>query len=788
MRQHFGHLLGLPAAVPPLPRSPLIPQADELFAEQRRLGLRHAVDALFPGEASTRAATVRFRILDGLQVPGRGRHWRLVNRERLHEARDARLAVPGADRSAITSLFTRYDRILTADPMGLRRLALYELVGLLQDHPRGFVTESAQELGVDPAEAEALAAAARLEPVRTAELRESAEHIVDAWRANRLHQTHAYARKLGDPGGDQRLHRFLRRIGKRRDQVKELLAQGERLVRSGAPAAGAALHLRATRIAVDEPAALAALLRATAAATDATPGPTPGAPPEARAGTATRSVTARILPDGVQVDWPGAVGTRGPYRVLRVRGTRWTELADATDRTALTDTSAPLGEHIRYAVLPLDSSGDRRIRELPAMSAPVHFAPDVGDPRLTDARARVTARWKTPPGARGVRVERHAAGPIAVTADRDGFTDEQLPPGEHSYTIRCRYRTADGVETTSRGVTVGATVHPWPEPVTGLDAAPGAHPGSIAVRWAGGTGAVVRFVDLPGPAPAEGSDALAEDLPAEVPWERIPAAATPTGTDTPYALELRPPCGTRARLTAVAVLGERACVGPSVSVEAPTPVEHLTVLREAPQDIRVTFDWPGDADRVLVRWEQSGHERSRTVTKSAYRTRGGLELTATTAGARFRAEPVVLAEADVIIPAEAGTAVFLPPYLAVSYDLVKPGWRAGRRRRVIVRTQYAGTGDIDDGPGGLPDFVLVARSGPGSGKVPPPRPRNPGDGATVLRLSGDEIGGGPVQRDIDIDMALGGEGPPYSLRAFLLGPRADSARLEEPPHERLVVR
>jgi hypothetical protein len=297
----------------------------------------------------------------------------------------------------------------------------------------------------------------------------------------------------------------------------------------------------------------------------------------------------------------------------------------------------------------------------------------------------------------------------------------------------------------------------------------------VVVAWTGGDGAELRLVDLPGPHPAQGADVLVKDLPAEVPWDRAPHGR---------GLELRPPRGTRARLTAVSVLGDRACVGPSASVELPSAVENLQVSRDVPDQARVTFDWPGDADCVQVSWEQSGETHHRAVTKSAYRTRGGLQLTVATAGARFHAAPVTLADADVVLPAPAGAPALLPPYLAVSYDLVKPRWRAGRRRRVIVRTQYAGAVDADSAPD-LPEFVLVARAGQRMS-----RPRHAMDGTTLLRLSGAEIGesgrSGPVERDIEVTVA--GEGPPYSLRAFLLGPRADSARLEEPPHERLVVR
>ncbi|MCM2386899.1 hypothetical protein [Streptomyces albipurpureus] len=752
MPQHFGHLLGLPAAVPPLPASPLVPRAGELFTQQRGLRLRHAADALFP---DTPRPSIRFRVLDGLQVPGRGRHWRTVNRRHLADTKAAWLLLPGVDRRAVTSLFARYDRVLESDPMGLRRIALYELTALLHQDPRGCVREAARELGVDPDECEALAMAARQRPVRTAEAREGAERILDAWHSGQLRRAHTYASRIGDTGGDQRLDALFRRIARRRAGLTASLAQADRLEQAGDRAAAAALRLRAARTAVDEPVATKALLRSATGNTE---------------------ISTRVAPDSVRLEWT-ARGD-GPYRVLRGRDGRWTELTPATAATTFTDTTAPLGERHHYAVLPLEGPDDPRVSELPLRSAPVLFAPEVIEPRLTDARSRVTGQWQAPPGAREVDVERHPGGQ-GVAAGLDGFTDEGVAPGDHRYLVRCRYRTAAGQDTLSPGVTLLATVHTWPEAVTALDITPGADPGSIHAVWRGGQGAEVRLLDLPTYAPAEGTDLLADDLPTQSAFDHTPV--------NHRGVELRPPRGTRARLTAVSVLHGRARIGPSVRIELPAAVENLTVRREAPDQAHLTFDWPGDAGRVLVSWEQYGQGHERTVTKSAYLTRGGLRLDIGTAAARFRAEPVVLAEADVVIPARTTAAVELPAYLAISYDLVKPGWLAGSRRRLVLHAEYPNHPHHQDQTAAdLPDFVLVARAG-GTRKQPAPRPRNPADGSTVLRLSGAEIGRGePVHRDIDL--ADTGESPPYTLRAFLLGPRADCTRLKEPPHERLVVR
>lgn len=752
MPQHFGHLLGLPAAVPPLPASPLVRQAGELFAEQRRLRLRHAADALFP---DTAPPARRFRILDGLQVPGRGRHWRTVNRRTLADTRAAWLLLPGIDRPAVTSLFARYDRVLQSDPMGLRRIALYELTALLQQHPRGSVRAAARELGVDPDECEALAMAARQRPARTAEASEGAERILDAWHSGRLRRAHTLATQIGDTGGDQRLDALLRRIARRRAELTASLAQADRLDRAGDLAAAAALRLRTARTAIDEPAPVKALLRSTTSSTD---------------------IEARVLPDSVQLEWP-AHGD-GPYRLLRGQDGRWTELAPATAPTTFTDTNAPLGERLRYAVLPLEGADDPRVCALPVQSAPVLFTPEVSEPRLFDARSRISAEWRPPPGAHRVTVERHPEG-RPVTAGLHGFTDDPVAPGEYRYLVRCHYRTTAGQDTPSPGVTLPATVHIWPAAVTSLDLTPGADAGSIHVSWHGGQGAEVRLLDLPTYAPAEGTDLLVADLPTQSTFAQTPL--------NHRGVEIRPPRGTRARLTAVSVLQGRARIGPSIRIELPMAVENLTVRREAPDQAHLTFDWPGDAGRVLVSWEQYGQGHERAVTKSAYLMRGGVRLDIGTAGASFRAEPVVLADADVVIPTRATATAELAPYLAISYDLVKPGWLAGSKRRLVLHAEYPNhPHPLDQTAADLPDFVLVARAG-GTRKQPAPRPRNPADGATVVRLSGAELGqGAPVHRDIDL--ADTGESPPYTLRAFLLGPRAEDTRLKEPPHERLVVR
>lgn len=118
----FGHAIGLPRALSGLPLSPLVGAYGELLTAQQTIGLSHLGELLVPPGG-------RLRVLDGIFAvtgPGRRRH---VGAGVLRSLRQDR-PEPAAAR-----LLERLAAIQEADPAALRRILLYQLAHLLQDHP-----------------------------------------------------------------------------------------------------------------------------------------------------------------------------------------------------------------------------------------------------------------------------------------------------------------------------------------------------------------------------------------------------------------------------------------------------------------------------------------------------------------------------------------------------------------------------------------------------------------------------------------------------------------------------
>ncbi|MFF4740983.1 hypothetical protein ACFY2W_34615 [Streptomyces sp. NPDC001262] len=746
-----------------MPVSPLVPAYADLRAQQAALGLRHVADGLFPPVPGRPAPTVRFLVLDGLRIPGRGGRPRHVDRDLLARIGAAlpRTGTPSdtdgtqSDTDAWTGLLARYDAALADDPMGLRRIVLYELLRLLHEEPRGPRPEAAVDLGVDPSEASALAFAARraprLDPVRRA----AAETLPDAWRERRIRHARSLVAQLPTPLGDQRLSRLVARIDARARHVDDLVREANALARADVPAA-AERYLSAAQAAEDDPHALRGLIRTG------------------------RREGLRTEPgqDGVRLAWrPDATGPGvRTWRILRhtaghapVAAGEAESPGDGAGSAVLrfTDTAAPLGERVRYAVLPLDAG---RIAGLPLVGTDVLVAPEAGDIALADARARIDATWRTPPGARRVTVVRTGPHPeaqaVEISVGPHGFRDDGLPPGTYTYRIGCVYRTAAGRDVRSPGVCVRRTVHPWPDAVTALTVRPGDTPGTLTVAWTGGTVGEVRLVEWPGPPPPPGQDVpVGDPLPPRLPWPGSGAAG------------LRPPCGTTTTITAVTVLGERAVTGASVRVHVPESIGALTARRPEPGRVRLTFDWPRPADSVLVRWWQDGAAREHSIARSTY-LREGLHLDVTGSAARFEAEPLIATDCDVTLPPVPAEAE-IPADVAVAYTVERTGRFSGRRRVSLRAGVLGGAGrELPE----LPELLLVART------AAEPLPRTPDDGTLVLRVSGGELSEGPVCRDVGAAVAAAGIRRPYTLRAFLLGPHARAVRLEDPPYKDLVVR
>ncbi|WP_329062290.1 hypothetical protein [Streptomyces sp. NBC_01429] len=742
MGLEFGYHLGLPSALPGLPLAPLVPGYRELLDRQRALGLRHLGEALV-------ARGGRLRVLDGVYLPRAPRGWRRLDGDTLR-----RLQGSGSgDGALLRRLETLHDR----DPQALRRVLLYQLTELLQDDPDGARAETAVALGVDPDEAAALVYAARARRRLNRDQRGAAEGLEDAWRDGRLRGAVRLAALLpADGGQDPPLARRLRRIAARERETAQVLDRARLLDGAGDTEGAGEHYLRAVRLASDSGRALRGLVGAHL--------PAEGAP---------ERLTARLAPDAVELSWDTALAQRVPdsWRVIRLTCTPGRSPivagipARGTTRAgSARDASPPFGSEVRYAVLPLRGG---RADAPPLVSAPLRVMPEVTGLVLTDGPERLEAAWHEPPRAAGVTVTLTDSEGREVDAGTPsaGFTARGLAPGAYRVRIRCHYRAGNGRDVASPGVEASGTVRVWPRPVLALTAEP--HGGGVRFGWTGGAGATVRLVEWTGAPPAPGTE-----LPAV-------SAASPAPLDWPRTGEVSfPPPGTTTRVVALAVLGDRAVAGPDVLVDAPHPVTGLTVERTDEGLARIGLDWPDGAGQVTVAVTQDGRHAEHRVTRSVF-VREGLYVPVARSGARVAATPVTTVPDAVVVPLGRAETV-LPSEVIVAYGIIPGPRRPLRRKPATVRVTLRAP---DDEPAsGLPEFVLVARSGDSRSPV---RPRDPGDGTVVLRLSGAEL-----RRAGTVERALQPAGcpPPYALRGFLLGGRAASVRLQEPSPAHLVVR
>ncbi|MEU5807663.1 hypothetical protein [Streptomyces sp. NPDC047718] len=499
----FGHALGLSRALTGLPVAPLVERYGELATAQHELGLGHLGELLVPPGG-------RLRVLDGVFVvegPGRRRH-----------VGAAVLRGPVAARGgpAAAGLVERLAEIQERDPAALRRILLYQLVQLLHDDPRGNRPETAAALGIDPAEAAALAQAAAGRARLDASGRAAAEGLEDAWAQGRIRAAALCAAALPPAGGDRLLTDRLTGIAARVRDTDALLEEARAREDAGDREGAAARYGRAARLAWDCPRAVRGLVR--------THTPSHGRLTAALAPTGAVELrhlpTAEDEPPGAPEAagvgaWPGA-----SWRVVRLtRGepltVPLTEVPGDPADGPVTDPHAPLTREVRYVALPRGTataggvaagsaaaagvgpdaaraSGSRtparvrvgapadeaaweagEVREVgevgPLVSAVLLVAPEVGELVLADGRARIEASWLRPAGAVGVEVT--VTGP-------DGRTVPHGPviPGFTAAAPATAARAASGNPRPGRTAATAPAAHGSGN--AGADpVAPGAYPG-----------------------------------------------------------------------------------------------------------------------------------------------------------------------------------------------------------------------------------------------------------------------------------------------------------------------
>ncbi|MGW7440729.1 hypothetical protein [Streptomyces sp. NPDC054849] len=786
----FGHAIGLAHALSGLPLSPLVGGYGELLASQQALGLRHLGEALVPPGG-------RLRVLDGVfRVEGPGRR---------HHVGTGVLRALRRDRPepAAARLLERLTAIQQADPSALRRILLYQLVHLLQDHPQGHLPDTAAGLGVDPAEAVALVHAAARRARLDDGQRAAAEALEDQVLGHRIRAAARLACVLPPVGGDRSLAARLADVAARAAAADAALDAARRHEEQGDPERACVHYEEAAALAGDCPRAVRGLVR--------TRRPDAGDPGSGR-------LESVLVPGGVELRWP--TGDFGDLRWRVVRLTRGepstaplAEVAGQPGGGVLVDRDAGLGEEVRHLALPLGADG--RVDGPPLIGAPLSVAPAVTELSTGDGNGWIEASWTPAAGAARseVTLTRPGGGTEELTAVRAGRREtlraEGLEPGRYELTVRARYAPARraGRGALSAAATAAVTVHPWPAPVLTLTAA-ARDAGGVEFRRTGGEGADVRLVAWPGGAPAEGTELRTAELPPPLAWtdpawtdpawtDAAQGSAAPAGTATAGTATAGastsvglPPAGSFTTVSAVAVLGERALAGPSVLVEVPLPVTGLALRRTAPDQVQVTFDWPGATGTITAAVTQDGRRTAFDVARSVF-LREGLLLPVTPAALQVDAYAAPRSARSVLAATGGDARAELPADVAIAYELV-PGPRRGLLRRgpAVLRVTVRAPGGAP-GPD-LPGFVLVARGGGRN----PQRPGGPAGGTAVCRVTGAELaaaaaaagtgtGTGTVECEID---AVAAPGRPYALRGFLLGGSAASVRLEEPPLPSLVVR
>uniref|UniRef100_UPI0004C4F4C7 hypothetical protein n=1 Tax=Streptomyces sp. NRRL B-1347 TaxID=1476877 RepID=UPI0004C4F4C7 len=608
--------------LPPLPALPQFPGMRgyaELRAALRDLGFRHAAGLLREPARRRAAAGVfgtlpqaetddGFRVLDGLWFPGRGGLWQRVDVPYVRQAQDAWRT--SADPRALTAaaVVDTLETLARDDPMGLRRVVLWELCCLLKDRgpaEAGTATtaDDVAALGVHRSEARLLAAAVDAGFPADGPVRRAAEAVNDVWPGRRLRAAERVAEPLPRDPHDHVLARLLGSLRARSTAVARLAARAGALEEHGDWHGAATAWLAALRQADDAPEIRTGLLRAATALADATAAP-------GRAPT-----TAAVDDRRVRLTWrPPRATASVTYQVLRFPdGTpeRATELRAAAGGLTAEDARAPLGVALRYAVVPLRGG---RVAGVPLVTAPVLIAPEPSGLAAVLVPDGVRLRWRPHPAATAVRVRRSTDGGAprtVVPSEPDRLLDVPLPVGTHVYEVSCGYPGGgpDGGTAWSPGARVTARVEEWPAPVTELTA----HRAGDRVRlaWSAPERGESTLVPWPAGPVAPGADVSARF--AAIGHRPAPARE----------LEVTAPPGRRLRLTAVSALGGRAVAGPSVVVEHPRPIDDVTVRRIGAGRAEVRFSWPEPAVLARVAWDDGVRGEERSVARSTHRTAGG---------------------------------------------------------------------------------------------------------------------------------------------------------------------
>ncbi len=470
---------------------------------------------------------------------------------------------------------------------------------------------------------------------------------------------------------------------------------------------------------------------------------------------------------GVRISWRAAPShdetTR--YRVVRRTGQAPIDPVDGeTVRedtgTVATDTEAPAGEAIGYAVFAaaVDGPWSRPAGVVVEVWPPVH------DVRLTVDKGVVNGHWQVHPDAASVEVRRDGpAGPV-VRADSRTMFHDRTSATEQRYSFVAVYRRADGSEARSAPVSARAADGDRARPVSALQlAAVQSETGPrIAVRWRGSSDAnvVVRraarpcaweFGALVSPGELSGyGEEVRGQLETEGEWRTLTAEA-PTGVFHYVPFTMTP---------AGAVRGADNALGLAL------PVTRLRHQRFGPE-LLLSWVWPEKAGTAEIRWQTSQDSGRLRLTRQRYTIDGGCRIACGAGEVTVRVRSVVVADSGECFSPDAELVVpQRVPSVRYTVELTRRPLRPTTARIRLTSDEAT------------PRCTVLVVAAPGV-----VMPRKADDGQLVLRSPAELRPG----QEVELTAELPKLSRPYWVRCFL-DSDSDSVRLVDPPTSQLKVR
>lgn len=316
---------------------------------------------------------------------------------------------------------------------------------------------------------------------------------------------------------------------------------------------------------------------------------------------------AEVERDAIVLRWtPPTPDGLGPVTVRVVRKNRGVPASPAdgsviaeTEATECRDPAAGPGEVVGYAAFSRRGGIDS---VAPAVVGPVLVLADVQDVRADARSGEVGLSWRMPRGATGVRVTRKQGSPpsgpddgIRVDALPDGASDRGLTDDRvYHYAVYACYRTPEGKERLSRGVSVAAMPHP---PVSGLIAL-GLAPmpdGRVHLSWEEPERGQVKILRTDRP-------------PTLLEGQRIPAGQADALdglwlaiTGPAHAVDARPPTSGLCYYTPFTYWAGTCTVGrPVASTRIPDPSELRAVRIGGSGRVHLRWRWSPATSQSLV--------------------------------------------------------------------------------------------------------------------------------------------------------------------------------------------